>query len=191
MASFVQPGQVDGSLANVHRQHAAAYVHAHDVGHRLVCYAHGGADDAALACVCVGHDANVGAFSKGLVTHGADLFHGTVVDERGKALSRGVLALNRKHIDVSFPLLATYSVHIAQAGCSRAQPAAHCWCPRRDSNSDAVLPATAPEAAASASSATGACHLRASCSHAFREMKKTGPDCSEPARIPLWVWLTS
>ena len=80
---------VDLHPAQVHSIHAAADIHAHDVGYGLVLHGHGGADGAALAGVHVRHDADAAAFGEVIVAHPADLLNGLVLNDLGKA-DRGI-----------------------------------------------------------------------------------------------------
>ena len=89
---------VDFGLAKIHGVHAAADIHADDVGDRPVLHGHGGADGTALARMDVRHDADLAACRKLVITHPADLLDGLVLDDLGKA-DRGIyLSLNFHHV---------------------------------------------------------------------------------------------
>ena len=83
--------------------HAAADVHAHEIGDELVGDGHGGADGAALACMDIGHDADRSALCEGLAAQLKDLCGAGLVRFFGKNAGAGVCALDDKHSRTPVP----------------------------------------------------------------------------------------
>ena len=80
VSDLVQLGQVKLHMAQLHGVHAAADVHAHQVGDRLVRDGHGGADGAALTRMDVRHDPNAAPGGEFAVAQLPDLLHSIVSD---------------------------------------------------------------------------------------------------------------
>ena len=83
MRRLVQMFKVDLRLKQANSVHAAANVHAHNVGHGLVMNGHRRSDGTALTGMHVGHDPDLAALGEGIVAHSADLLNGSVLDDIG------------------------------------------------------------------------------------------------------------
>ena len=95
MRRLVQMFKVDRRLKQANRVHAAANVHAHNVGHSLVMNGHRRSDGTALTGMHVGHDPDLATLGEGIVAHSADLLNGSVFDD---------IAIGNGSCDLSFDL---------------------------------------------------------------------------------------
>ena len=114
VACLVEGRQVDVSHTQVGREHAAADVHANEVGHHRIRDPHRRADGAANAVMGIGHDDGIGALREGHAEHRADLLDAFFLYVRRVARRRAMRSLDCEH-NLLFSSLSHKLSHIANS----------------------------------------------------------------------------
>lgn len=97
VARLVESRQIDMPHAQIGCEHAAADIHAHEVGHYRVRDPHRGSDGATNAVMRIRHDGGVRAFRERHAEHRADLLDAFFLYVRRVAPRRTMRSLNREH----------------------------------------------------------------------------------------------
>ena len=100
MRRLIDRRKIHIRLRKLHREHAAADVHADDVGAGAIADRHRRADRAALSRVHVRHDAHAAAARQFVIAHAADLLDRFVLDRRGVADGGRNVSFYFKHINI-------------------------------------------------------------------------------------------